>query len=768
MSEDMELSLSLEGTDASDIPPWEMQEEMGVSSSDETLEIYRKAENFKKLKLTSGARIDKPLKQYIQEHYGKQGLQRYAFATYIMKALNFIPSDDVLLLLSSTKHARAVIATAGAGKTTSLQLDLIVSKLMDAALGCYHLDPVRVGDTDVTMPAILYLNYNKHNVQPILERYKGLCGRVNSVIQETISDELESSTVHSFCHRWLQSFAFDVTLPELSIIDDTKKETLWKAVAQPRWLKYYQEETLGVDWEVLDALYQYKTESMLDWDEFFLAAKFVDTGLNPDFTKACLKKYESMKRQMKLMDFTDYLIFMIETLRQYPELKQRVQSRYKIIVADENQDFTRLMNELLIEIYNPELNSLIVVGDPDQTIYQFKGVSPDNVVDLSQRLKDVELLGLDTNYRCPDVIVDAAKRILDMNILRFDKPIKTVKTGGRIIPHGLDNAPDQVSAVLGVINGMTEEQRGRTVLTYRNNKSSLIIGEELYYANIPFSVLDDKRPFNNMVFKHIMTALSALQEKDNQELNKSLFRFLPVSKDLWARVLEANAKHRHMHLHDLIIPDDMPNGTGYAIGILVDISMRVDTAPCSDYMGTLFGLYRKYFFDYLMKNPNPSLGDEDLYSLWLERSMKFWLRPYTFDYMRQELQERNIDRAGAITFSTFHGLKGLEFDYVLAIDFNDNIFPNFFQIEQKYPPNTAKEEEESENRLCYVLVTRAIKELHLFYLKSNPSYYLEKLVPRAEGATGDVHNLNLGSVMLPGDALSAKMQFIQKLTRGRG
>ena len=171
-----------------------------------------------------------------------------------------------------------------------------------------------------------------------------------------------------------------------------------------------------------------------------------------------------------------------------------------------------------------------------------------------------------------------------------------------------------------------------------------------------------------------------------------------------------------------------------------------------------------------MRNPNPAVGDEDLYGLLLERTMKFWSRPHTFDYMQQELHERNVDRSDAIMMSTFHGLKGLEFDYVIAADFNETLFPNFFGIEQRYPENTALEEKEAENRLCYVLVTRAIKELHLLYNESDPSVYVDILCDTAgDTATpaATIEDINLGGVSIPTDTTAAKLSFIQRLTGER-
>lgn len=774
MSEVTELSLgffdesSPSNSYSDDRPPWEESSDTQEVAEEKELEIHRKAKNFKKLKLISGNTIGMPVDKYIEQNFGEEGKIRYKLAKFLLEKLNFIASDDVLLSLSCPSKARAIIATAGAGKTTSLHLDLIISKMMDGILHNYHLEPVKIEDTDVTVPCILYLNYNKHNVKPIYDKHQYLCAQANKYIQEKINDDIESSTVHAFCHKWLSAFSFSTELPELKIATDDQKEKVWTAVIEPRWKRFYNEESCRISWQVLEELYTFKVESMLDWDAFFETAKFVDAGLLPEFVKSCITKYDSMKKQMKVLDFTDYLLLMIEVLKSNEELRNMVQDRYKIIVADENQDFTALMNELLLQLYNPKKNRLIVVGDPDQTIYAFKGVSPDNIVNLVGALEDVTVLGLDTNYRCPDKIVDAAKEILKLNILRFEKPIKTVKTGGEILFHPLETDVEQVDQVLSLLKKIGPEDYGKTVICYRNNSSAVIMGEELYYANIPFSVLDDRRPFNNMVFRHIQNALLALQQKDNLTLNKGLYRFMPVNKELWNNILEQNAKERRQYLDDLVLKQPLPSGTVESFNILKDIGARINSMPCSDYIGVLFDLYCKYYFNFIAKTATPTVGEQGNLELFLARAKKFWSRPYLFDYMLQELSERNRDRPNAVTLSTFHGLKGLEFDYVIAIDFEDEVFPNYFSIEQRYSQNTAMEEKESENRLAYVLVTRAIKELHMFYQKEDPSYYVSVIQNMlSEKKDEPVKTMSLGGITLPSDARSAKLNFIQKLTKDR-
>lgn len=764
-----------------DIPPWEAEEKgspngesFSYPEDEEELEIYQKARRFEAIKLLSGNSFsEEELTTYISINYGKAGIQRLKMAKFIMVSLGYKPSPDVLLMLSCTKRARIVIATAGAGKTTSLQFDLLISKMLDKALGQNLLLPEVIEGTSVSVPKILYLNYNKHNVQPIEDRHKGLCKAVNKLFKEedSIEDSIDSSTVHAFCHRWLKAFSSDIEVPELNIITEDMKQQVWTSIMVPRWKKFYAEDDCDVEYTVLDELYNFKVESMLDWDDFFLTAKFVDSGLRSDFAKACIKKYDAMKKQMGLMDFTDYLILMTKILQEHPDLRRKLQERYRIIIADENQDFTRLMNELLVQLYDPEVNQLIVVGDPDQTIYAFKGVSPDNVVALSETLQDVAILGLDTNYRCPDKIVDAAKAILNLNVLRFEKPINTVRTGGVVMAHPLNQGEPQEQKVLQLLNRIGAPGYGNTVITYRNNASSVIIAEELYYNGIPFTILDDRRPFSNSVFRQVTNALKALRDKDDFDLNTGLYRFIPLKKEEWVNILQMNRDQRRSHLHDLVVPSGLPNGTLDALKILVRISELIDTQPTCDYIAALIKLYRTYYLDYMMRAEGPWGQDTDMLALYLDRTIKFYSRQMTFGYMMEELRERNRDNPAGVTLSTFHGLKGLEFDYVIAIDFNETLFPNYFSIEQRYSRNTAMEEKESENRLCYVLVTRAIKEFHMFYSATDPSVYAGILLqldnPDAPTVDGQQGELTLGSVSGP-SGMDSKMNFIQRLLGERG
>lgn len=758
----------------SDILNLSLENEQELTSSEEVtpddaeeLEVYKRAKRFNALQLLSGGHIDS-LEQFVKEHYGTYGLQRLKIGDFILKLFKYIPNNDLRLVLSCTKSASVVIATAGAGKTTALQLLILVDKLLDKALKIDKLKPMEIDGTTVKLSRILYLNYNRHNVEPITIRHKTMCASLNKAMKEAdrVSDDIESSTVHAFCHHWLESFSAELNLPECKIMDKSTKEKIWNAIISPRWKKFYSEdEDSCITYEIMDELYVYKTESSMEWEEFFESSKFVDSGLIPEFVKACLKKYDSMKRQMGVYDFTDYLLVMLDVLRNHPEIKERIQSRYSLIIADENQDFSKLMNELILELYSPSNNKLVVVGDPDQVIYQFKGVSPDNIVWLSENLDNVELMGIDTNYRCPNVIVDAAKRILDLNILRFEKPIECVKSGGTIWTHPLALKEEQSISVISLLRKLGPDAWPHTVVTYRNNISSIVLAEDMYYAGIPMRTLEGSRPFTNRVFQQITRLLRALRDKDNFELNKELYRLLPISKNEWLKILEYNRSIRKNHLYDLEVPTELPRGFIDVFKVLFRVANIIDKAPVSDFIDSIIRFYRTYYFDFLLKS-STEIDDSNVQELYLERTLKFYKRPMTFATMCDELVRNNRDDYGGVVLSTFHGLKGLEFDYVIAVDFNDRIFPNYASIESKYSRNTAIVEKESENRLCYVLVTRAIKELHLFYQQLDPSYYLHILVPTSN-SNEDKEVITLGQVSgESGESFSAKRNFIQRLIGG--
>ena len=736
------------------------------------LPIYEKAASFKKQHLISGDSFssEEELLAFIRKKYGNEGINRYNLAKFVLTKKKFVPAYDVLLAVASTAKSKVILATAGSGKTTMLQVDIVVSKMLDTLKKRGYYAPIQIEDTDIQMSRILFLNYNKHNVEPAKMKHRNFVKDINQhlVASERISDDIESSTAHAFCRKWLEIYREKLGLSEVKLIDMEIKNQILSAVIKPRWEKFYNTPVPRTIFSDIEALYNYKEEAMLDWETFFNSAKFIDSELSADFVKSCVDKYEALKKALKVFDFIDFIKEFINLMKSDEEVRQAVTSRYRLVIADEAQDFTALMNEILNVLQTDE-NKIIAVGDPDQTIYSFRGVSPDNILSLCRNLKGCEALTLNMNYRCPDKIVTAAKAILHMNMLRFDKEINHIKPGGSISMKSYSSDMEKHRIVINLLSKMTDEELEETVIAFRNNESSFILAEELFYAGIPYSLHDANKPFTNEIFSRIYSLLDALYIADDTDLNMRLWQVLPISKSLWHDIVQYNKTARISNIHDFIFDTfTLPESFYTVFASLLEIGKQMETIPCSQYINKFFDYFRLYYYNFLYKvlpdATNAMKKKQTMAEVYMDRTAKFFNRDITFPAAKREFIRSQRNSVNAVSLSTIHALKGLEYNTVIAIDMNDSIFPNFSRIEELYPLNTAMEEKEAENRLCYVLLTRAKERLLLLYDERDPSVYIQKI----ENKTDDILSLDdvvvtpRAGVDVPTD-LSSKMKFITRL-----
>lgn len=727
--------------------------------------LQQRIDKFKQKIILSGNNFSQSeLLSYIKKHYGKEGMQRYNIAKFVMEKHKLNASNDMLLALSCNKKSKIILATAGAGKTTMLQLDIEISKIIDIASGVNNLQSEIIPEVNIRLPRILYFNYNKHNTKPISNKHTTMVHHINQYITPKIDDDIESVTVHAFCKRWLTVYKDLLGIDKIEILKEEDKAKVWESIIIPRWKKYYGDGE-PVQSTLLNDLYLFKESAMLNWDAFFETSKFIDAELKPEFTKACIEKYIAIKKAMRLMDFVDFIKEMIFLLKNNEEVRNAICNRYRLIIADEAQDFTALMNDLLLAMQNPN-TKIIAVGDTDQTIYSFQGASPDTILSLSELLEDCDVLGLDTNYRCPKNIIEAAKSILSHNVLRFNKNIVGVKENGKINLKSYSDDFEKITLLKKLLSNMSEQELNNTVISYRNNDSSIVVAEELFYADIPFTIAEGQRPFTNDIFKKLLNILQALYLKDDAVYLKFLWQVLPISKTLWLKILEDNARKRIGHIEDLKFDDyNLPTSFLDVFHSLIGISCKMESTPLCCYIDTIVRYFHLYYFDFVYSdrsNFTQKTGKEELF---LERAVKFFNRDILFKNALMDIARARTNVSAGVMLSTIHALKGLEFNNVIAIDMNETIFPNYTKIEQLYPANTALEEKESENRLCYVLLTRAKETLTILYQNTDPSVFLQMIkgtidTNKQEVASKETPVLTLNGV---GNSLQSKMAFINRM-----
>ena len=156
----------------------------------------------------------------------------------------------------------------------------------------------------------------------------------------------------------------------------------------------------------------------------------------------------------------------------------------------------------------------------------------------------------------------------------------------------------------------------------------------------------------------------------------------------------------------------------------------------SSYINELIDLIKKYFWDY-KKSLNAQKSSQSFDDIFEERVRKYFYTNKTFSEFSEahsrklRICSNNNEIKAGVTVSTFHGLKGLEYDHVYVLFMDDDVFPNFDLIRSRqYPKEIEQQLMESETRLWYVTITRAIDDLHIYYAKDNPSRYVTRILQR--------------------------------------
>ena len=243
------------------------------------------------------------------------------------------------------------------------------------------------------------------------------------------------------------------------------------------------------------------------------------------------------------------------------------------------------------------------------------------------------------------------------------------------------------------------------------------------------------RPFQYELYRHIFNVLDLLECPVSRHNLLHIYKVLPIKKQDVYTALTYNPatfsfkNSDKIHFAQVDFGSAMNNkGFKPVIQQLTEISDSMATAPLSSYFPIVYELLDKYYWR-LIKSKS-GLGstiekylEEKIFSLF--NVNKTYAEVYEELTKRRELCERNQNMGYGLTVSTFHGLKGLEFNNSIIIDMDNDVFPNFSLIDSKpYPDKVINELKEAETRLYYVALTRARNSLEIYYFESNPSKYV--------------------------------------------
>ncbi|MCZ2257707.1 ATP-dependent helicase [Sporosarcina sp. G11-34] len=426
------------------------------------------------------------------------------------------------------------------------------------------------------------------------------------------------------------------------------------------------------------------------------------------------RKYEQVKSREPghlLLDFDDMLVLAEEAFRNDEQLGEHFCNMYDYLLTDESQD-TSLVQHKIVEHLAAFHGNLCVVADDDQSIYTWRGAEPDYLLDFRKVYPDAEILMMERNYRSSKDIVDTTAKFIKRNKKRYPKEMHTENTA--VKPIGLkrlDNPKRQLEYVTYELLG--EKDLNEVAILFRNNSSSTMYVSELHRRGIPFYMKDaDDKFFTHWIVEDI--------------LNFMRLSFNTERKDIFSKII---MKMNVFVSRNMLTEFNNSETTGNVFdGFIRTVELRTNQIKkLTEYKAVYASILDKrpaqvirmirndLGYEAALKSRAEKFGfriDNMLGILDTLEGIASQLRTMVEFATRLKELEEAVQNAkfnppeNAVTLSTFHSAKGLEFDRVFMIDLQKGIIPS----EEDEEDVAALEEA---RRLFYVGMTRARERLEL-------------------------------------------------------
>ena len=600
--------------------------------------------------------------------------------------------------VAQTEGPVLILAGAGSGKTRVLTHR--IAYLMD--------------EKGVNPWNILAITFTNKAAQEMRERVDKLVGFG--------SESIWVSTFHSACvrilRRHIDNLGYDTNF---TIYDTDDQKSLMKDVCRKMNIdtKIYKERSLL-------AQISHAKDELLTPDDMEMKAA---GDYNMKKVASVYREYQAALRKNNALDFDDLIVKTVELFEKCGAVLEYYQERFKYIMVDEYQD-TNTAQFKFISLLAQRYQNLCVVGDDDQSIYKFRGANIGNILGFEHVFPDARVIRLEQNYRSTKNILNAANQVIANNTERKAKTLWTEnEEGSKVHFRQFLNAYEEAEYVAGEIGKLKRNGLGNyrdCAILYRTNAQSRIFEEKFIAANIPYKLVGG---VNFYARKEIKDLLCYLKTIDNARDDLAVQRIINVPKrgigaTTLGRVLDY-ADNMGISLYEALrVAEEVPS-IGRSLskidGFVTFIQMlksKADVLTVEEILQEVIDS-TGYVAELEAEDTEESRARieniDELISKTVayQEAMEEQNQSATLSGFLEEVAlVADIDTVDPdqdyVLLMTLHSAKGLEFPKVFMVGMEDGIFPSHMTI--SYGDDGELEEE---RRLCYVGITRAMKDLTL-------------------------------------------------------
>ena len=607
--------------------------------------------------------------------------------TELLEGLNAAQREAV----TSTEGFVRVIAGAGSGKTRALT----------------HRFAYLVNELGILPGNILCVTFTNKSANEMRQRIHQLTGD---------NDTGYINTFHGFCVSVLQEDSHAVQYPKsFLVLDNSDIDAMLQIIYEERGLTL-RDMTFSAARDMIEDYKLFRKpeyyEDLINLSLDTLKEKYLNAVQTGDII---FYGYLYQEKKCFGLDYNDLIKFSLYIFQEHEDIKLKWQQRLEYIMIDEFQDIDQLQYQLM-EVLCGYHKNLFIVGDPDQTIYTWRGADVKYLLEFDRRFPRVKTIMMMENYRSTPEILAAANALIDKNKYRISKAlVPTLPSGAPVLCHLGETQEAEAKWMVGEMEQLHSQgvpYRDMTVL-YRAHYVSRSVEEVLLQAKIPYTIYSGVQFFGRMEIKDALSYLRMIVYKDDlsfrrianvpkRNLGKRRMAFLE-------EYVEKNGRTLYQSLLDNL-EDPVFKGTRAQafVSLIEAFAAGYEGRPISE---VLSAILNESGYERMLRTEGSQERLDNLAEL----------KQSVYEYETTCGEETTLehylahialfsnsdtgDQGDKVKLMTVHAAKGLEFPYVFLCGMNEGVFPS-----RKVRTLQGMEEE---RRLAFVALTRAEKGLYL-------------------------------------------------------